>query len=330
MTMRRVVTTFFIAALLAACSRQEIKPDPLPEPVTPPPVVKQEKPKPKPKKKRVKKARPAPPPLLILVSEAIPAYQQVADELSQRFPKRSTVVLLSGKSVERKQLTALLKKPAYQQFVAIGLAAAKEARLVAGKEDEVVFCQVFNYQDHKLVGPRYKGVGVLPGTATMFARWREISPGLKSVGVISGPGLKAEVETAATEAAKHGITLQHRVVNTDKEMLFAYKQMAPSVQGLWLLPDNRVLSGRTIKELMSFSVRNSKQVAVFSEAILRLGGLLSVTTRPEEIAAKVAQRLSQARKAKGVPGPALLLLEDGDIRVNAIVAKRYTQDYSKK
>ena len=268
--------------------------------------------------------------MLFLVSEAIPAYQQVADELAKRFPKRSTVVHLSTRRAERKELISLLKKPSYQQFVAIGLGAAKEARLVAGKEDEVVFCQVFNYQDHQLVGPRYKGVGALPGTAAMFARWRELSPTLKSVGVVSGPGLEAEIADATSQAAKHGIVLRHEVVNTDKEMLFAYKQMAPSVQGLWLLPDNRVLSGRTIKELMSFSVRNAKQVAVFSDSLLRLGGLLSVTTRTEEIATKVTERLRKASQGKGIPGPVLLLLEDGDIQVNTIAAKRYNSKYSKK
>ncbi len=317
-----------IVALAAACSRQEVKPQPQPEPVTPPPVVKQEKPKLE--KKRVKKAPPAPPPLLILVSEAIPAYQQVAEALVSHFPKRSTVVQLSTDSAERQQLVALLKKSEYQQFVAIGLAAAKEAKQVAGSEDEVVFCQVFNYQDHHLVGPRYKGVGALPGTAAMFARWREVSPTLQSVAVITGPGLESELQLARAMALQHGITLQHRVVNTDKEMLFEYKQMASLVQGLWLLPDNRVLSGRTIKELMSFSVRNSKQVAVFNESILRLGGLLSVTSRPEEIASRVAQRLHEAQREEGIPGPALRLLEDGDIQINAIVAKRYNAHYSEK
>ncbi len=317
-----------IAALVAACSRQEVKPEPQPEQVTPPPVVKQEKPRPE--KKRVKKAPPAPPPLLILVSEAIPAYQQVAEALVGHFPKRSTVVQLSSQIAQRQQLTALLKKPEYQQFVAIGLAAAKEAKQLAGSEDEVVFCQVFNYQDHQLVGPRYKGVGSLPGTAAMFARWHEISPALQSVAVITGPGLEQELEEASARALEHGISLQRRVVHSDKEMLFEYKQLAPSVQGLWLLPDNRVLSGRTIKELMSFSVRNSKQVAVFNESILRLGGLLSVTSRPEEIASRVAQRLREAQQQEGIPGPALRLLEDGDIQINSIVARRYNEQYSEK
>lgn len=316
MLLRWFIPAFMVFSLVTACTREEVRPAPVA-----PPVVK--KVQPRPPAKKISKPQPRPlPPVVILVSETIPAYQRVADELARLLPRRSTVRYLSPEAESRKQLT-LLKSAEYQQFVAIGLSAAKEAKALAGREDEFIFCQVFNYQDYDLVGPRAKGVAALPGTRAMFATWSEMSPALKSVGVITGPGLEPVIAAASSEAARYGIQLQHRVVKTDKETLFEYKKMAPLIQGLWLLPDNRVLSGRIIKEMMSFSVRNGKQVAVFSDDILRLGGLLSVTTRAEEIAAKVAQRLQEAYKGKGVPGPDLLLLEEGNIQVNAIAARRY-------
>ena len=327
MNFRHLAPPVIACFLLIACSRTEVKPAP-PPPVKAAPVVKQEKPKPRPVK-AVKKPRPKPP-VVVLLSESIPAYQQVANELEKRLTERSTVINLDTSSMGRKRLIKQLNRKDYQQFVAIGLEAAKLAKMLAGKEDELIFCQVFNYQKYNMVGPRAKGVSALPGTAEMFARWSEMSPSLKRVGVITGPGLETVFASASKEAAKHGIELQHRVVATDKELLFEYKQLAPALQGLWMLPDNRVLSGRTIKEVMSFSVRNGKQVAVFSDAILRLGGVLSITTRPEEIAAKVEQRLQAAYKGKGVPGPELLLLEQGDIKVNSVAAKRYNLKYMEK
>jgi hypothetical protein len=321
MFLRWTVPAIMVFTLVTACSRPEVKPEPVA-----PPVVKQEPVKPGPSPKKVHTPPPLPP-VVILVSEPIPAYQQVAEELEKLLPRRSTIVYLSPEAKARTQLSPHLKNPEYQQFVAIGLSAATEAKALTGSEDELIFCQVFNYQEYDLVGPRAKGVGSLPGTAAMFSTWSKMSPALKSVGVVTGPGLEEVIAAASSEASSYGIQLHHRVVNTDKEMLFEYKQMAPLLQGLWLLPDNRVLSGRIIKEVMSFSVRNSKQVAVFNDDILRLGGLLSVTTRPEEIAAKVVQRLQEASKGKGVPGPDLLLLQEGDIQVNAIVAKRYNVNH---
>jgi hypothetical protein len=316
MFLHRLIAALIAFSLITACSKEEVRPESAALPVL-------KKVQPTPPAKKISKPAPRPlPPVAILVSEPIPAYQQVADELARLLPGRSTVLYINPGTGSRKQLT-LLKSTEYQQFVAIGLSAAREAKALAGREDELIFCQVFNYQDYDLVGPRAKGVAALPGTRGMFATWSEMSPALKSVGVITGPGLESVIAAASSEAAIHGIQLYHRVVKTDKETLFEYKRMAHLIQGLWLLPDNRVLSGRIIKEVMSFSVRNSKQVAVFSDDILRLGGLLSVTTRAEEIAAKVAQRLQEANKGKGVPGPDLLLLEEGNIQVNAIAARRY-------
>lgn len=305
--------------LLVGCNREPLKPEPAVAP-----VVRQAPPQ-KPPPKRVSSLRPLPP-VVILVSESIPAYQQVAAQLQRLLPGRTTVFYPSDESPASVQQRAALRRPEYQQFVAIGLGAAREARALAGGEDELIFCQVLNYQEYDLIGPRAKGVGALPGVGAMFATWGEMSPAVKEVGVITGSGLESVVEAASREAATHGITLRHRVVSNDKELLFGYKQMAASVQGLWLLPDNRVLSGRIIKEVMAFSVRNSKQVAVFSDDLLALGGLLSITSRNEEIAAKVVQRLQEAYRGKGVPGPDLLLLEEGDIKINAIVAKRYTSN----
>jgi len=282
------------------------------------PVVQHKEP---PKKVVVLRARP---PVVILISEEIPAYRQVADGVANGVGKRATVVAVGADEVARKKLIALLRKPEYQQFVAIGLDAAKVAKEMASDEDEVIFCQIFNYKDHNLLGPRAKGVAALPSSAELFAAWVRIAPNLKVVGVITGPGIEEVIAEAEVQAKRHGITLRHKVVNSDKELLFEYKQMAPTLQGLWLLPDNRVLSGRSIRELMTFSVRNSKQVAVFSDSLLRLGGLLSVTSSEDEIVAKVLRRLDEAYRANGVPGPDLMMLDQARLEINTIAAKRYS------
>ena len=304
----KIITAAAVIFMVTACAQKPVE---LPPPEKP--VVKEVK---KPAKKVRKR-----PPVVILISEDIPAYQQVASKVKQRLPKRSTTVLLGAGN--NAALINQLKSPAYQQFVAVGLRAAKLAKKIAGREDETVFCQVFNYHEYNIVGPLFKGVAALPGTAELFSRWRKLSPGLQSAAVFTGPGLEKIVKAASKEAKKQGIQLTHKVVGSDKELLFEYKQLAPGLQGIWLLPDNRVLSGHTIKELMSFSVRNTKQVVVFNENLLRLGGLLSISSNNTEIAQKVVKRLDEAFKVRGFPGPELELLEGGDIQVNAVVARRY-------
>lgn len=322
MSIQRLIPPLLCALLLNGCAGQQKKPE-VQVKVSPEPVVQTEPEEQVVTVTREVKKVPPRPQVVVMVSEAIPAYEEVADELVKRLPGTTTVVELAREGKEREQQRKLMRHNAYQQFVAIGLEAAREAGKVAGREDEVVFCQVFDYTRHGIAGPMSKGVGALPGSKELFQRWSAMSPGLKRVAVLTGKGLDAVINEAKRQAKEQGIELMHRVVNTDKELLFEYKTLAPSVQGLWLLPDNRVLSGRTIRELMSFSVRNTKQVVVFSDEILRLGAVMSLSSSSEEIAVKVKQRLDEAYRVKGFPGPELLLLEQGEIKVNRIAAKRY-------
>ncbi len=311
-----VIVTIFASG----CSQQVV----VPEQETPPPVTELEKPvQPVKKEKRPAPPPPPPPQIIILVSEAIPAYERVAQELEKRLPEGAKTAYLNRYRKVGKEITEQLARPDYQQIVAIGLYAATEARRVAGDEDDVIFCQVFNYRDHQLIGVHSKGVGAIAGTKSMFANWSRLSPTLNNIGIVTGSGMEAVVTKAASEASTYGIRLQHKVVANDKELLFEFKRMAPHIQGIWLLPDNRVLSRQAIKELLSFSVRSGKQVAVFNDELLRIGGLMSVTPRVEEIADRVVERLQAAHNTEGVPGPQLLLLEDGDIRINRAAARRY-------
>ncbi|MDH5784180.1 MAG: hypothetical protein OEZ16_01060 [Chromatiales bacterium] len=314
---RLIPLLFVFLFLIQACGTA---PKPRIEPEIPKEVEKEE-----PQEITIKKT--ARPPVIILLSEMIPAYQQVADELVRILPDNTIVVLLASEAAERETQRKLMRQEGYQQFVAIGLEAAQIAKSVAGAEDEVVFCQVFNHRLHNIAGPMSKGVGALPGGSELFKQWRSMSPGLKRVLVMTGSDLDEVISLATEQAKEQGIELVHRVVENDKVLLFTYKEMASAVDGIWLLPDNRILSGRTIRDVLAFSVRNGKQVAAFSDEIFRLGALLSVKSKSTEIAGKVVHRLDEAYQAKGFPGPELVLLEHASIKVNDVAAKRYNIKY---
>jgi hypothetical protein len=106
------------------------------------------------------------------------------------------------------------------------------------------------------------------------------------------------------------------------EYRYAFKQMAPKVQGYWLLPDNRVLSSDTLRDVMSFSMRNGKQVAVFSEDLLDLGGLFSIASDHQDIAQAVLHRLEQAQNSEEMPGSDIVYLDQAVLRINTVMARR--------
>lgn len=290
----RAISLLFVGLLVAGCTLTD---DP---PVTP---------------KRVSKAAVVPRPhIVILVSQPIPPYTEVARRLKQRLGKRATVYNLQQ---EKDGSYHAGDEPL--QLVTIGLDAT---RITEHLHHQQIFCQVFNYNGSGLSGPHSKGVSMIPGFSKTFAAWKAISPGLSEVAVISGPGQLALLQPAIEAAEGQGIKLHHLEVSNDKEYLYVFKQEAANVQGYWLIPDNRVLSIETLRELMNFSVRNGKQVVVFNEDLLSLGGLFSVSSDYDDIVEKVLLRLKQAEGHDEIPGPELLPLDEAVLSINEVMAQR--------
>ncbi|MHB8622650.1 MAG: ABC transporter substrate-binding protein [Sulfuricaulis sp.] len=211
--------------------------------------------------------------------------------------------------------------------VAIGLPAAQVARSLTGKK--VIFCQVFNYEDPNLVTPWMKGVSATAPAHELFRTWKQLFPGLKKVGVITGKNLTGLMKEARAAARQSRITLVHVEVRSDKQTLYSYKRLAPAIQGLWLVPDNRVLSIDVIRDMMAHSVREGKQVAVFGNKLLDLGGIISAETSYADIAEHVLTRVAQSEHSVDVPGAPVIPLTRAIIRINSVMAMRLNLKISK-
>lgn len=258
--------------------------------------------------------------VVILVSEDTPAYSAVAKALARQLGQRGSIRYLNGSKTENARMLAAYKNDEHKQFVSIGLNASVAAKTLTKRQ--VVFCQVFNYQDYDLLAARHKGVSMIPSMSRIFGAWRALAPDTTDIGVISGPGFDDMMQLATAAAKNYGIALHYEIVNSDKEYQYAYKQMADKVQGYWLLPDNRVLSENVLRDVMTFSVRNSKQVAVFSEELLGLGGLFSATSDHQNIAQQVLERLDQAQDKDSIPGPDIVYPDKSVLSINPVMAQR--------
>jgi len=81
-------------------------------------------------------------------------------------------------------------------------------------------------------------------------------------------------------------------------MLRAYKQMAPKVQGFWAVADNRILSRESVRDLLSFSAKQGKQVLVFTPELLGSGALLSAASDPADVAGRVLSIIGSTNRAE--------------------------------
>ena len=282
----RCLATAVLVSLLSACA--------LPRAPVPTPEVPQ-----------------AHPELLILESSPAPVYAHVTAELKRTWPGKTQVETLDD--ADPTVLTRVREARA-PLVAAIGLPAALVARRLSNKQ--VVFCQVFNYRGHRLLSARMKGVEALPPPEQHFDAWRSVSPKLERVAMVTGPGLEKLLASARDAGAKHGITVSHWTVNSDLEALYAFKRLGPDIQGLWLVPDNRILSAKLLREVLTLADRQGIQVLVSNPQFLRLGAWLSAEADPVDVARQVSLRLHAASAhGSAVPGPAMVPLTKAKIQV---------------
>ena len=268
------------------------------------------------------KPEPAPPPnrVAILLSDDIPAYTATANELRKRIAGgQHTTYSLHGQAANAEQVMSDINSSSANRLVAIGTLAARTAR---GATDlPMVFCQVFNHAEHDLVSAKSRGVSLVPPFSMQLEVWKAISPDLGRVGVITGPGHENLVARATLSAEEQKVELISRVVNSDKEALYVFKRMVPQIDGLWLLPDNRILSPRVIGEIMAYSEKHGKQVLAFSPSLLGMGALLSVTAQDGDVADQVMALLEDADDRRGMTGAAMTELTEMVIEINPQAAE---------
>ncbi len=257
--------------------------------------------------------------IAVLVSQDSPAFTRVANIIRRRHGGGVRVYSLAGGG--RELVRKAIARSSSPFVVAVGLPAANMARGLRGKR--VIFCQVFNYESHDLVTPWMKGVSAIPSVHKQFRAWKALDPSLTHIGVITGADMHGLLRQARAAAKSNGLVLVHRQVASDKDLLYTYKRLSPEIQGLWLLPDNRILSMQAIRDLLTYSAKHGKQVLVFNPKLMRLGGLMSAESQEAEIAAKALRRLEQAAaSSNNVPGSAVWPLNRATIMVNPVMMKR--------
>ncbi|MGI9219430.1 MAG: ABC transporter substrate-binding protein [Woeseiaceae bacterium] len=259
------------------------------------------------------------PKVAIVLSLDIPDFNRIADALGVRLGEGNySVHHLNGKPENGRNVQAEILAEESNQLVAVGLLAAKFGRTQQIRP--MVFSQVYDYQKHNLVSLNSRGVAFLPPFDLQFESWRQLSPDLVRVGVVTGPNQEELLEQIRQAAAKKNIEVLSRTVESDKEALLEFRRLAPRIQGLLILPDNRVLSPGSLRETMAIAAKRRTQVAVYSPGLLDFGALLSFSGTPEDVAKNIDAGLRQYSSNGEIPGPELRSLTAIDVRVNPVVA----------
>jgi len=275
-----------VAMLFAGCGTlQQPLPPPVDEPieiiVEEPPVVEAQ-PLPEPEVPEPPLPLPS---VSIILTNSQPAYADVARQLTQHFDNYEIYDLSKD---DRPPVTILrvINDSNPGAVIAIGLRAARSS--VAMSDHPVVFSQVFNYEHHELLQKNSRGVAALPPVDAQIAAWKEVDPSVKRIGLIIGEGHEELVAAAEIGAQRHDIDLVVQIARSDQETLYFFRRMIRDVDGLWLLPDNRILSSRVLQQMLTEAKQRRFPVSVPSESMLSLGAMISMTTQASDIAETIA------------------------------------------
>ena len=72
-----------------------------------------------------------------------------------------------------------------------------------------------------------------------------------------------------------------------------FRRMAHDIDGFWLFPDNRILSTRSLQQILESAKRGQVAVAVPYESMLTMGATISLETQADDIAATIAKIIRQ-------------------------------------
>ena len=256
--------------------------------------------------------------IAIILSGMAPAFVEVEREIKKIYKERTETYELSNVSIANRSILNKIQSSDVTAVVAVGFDAAKLAQKLTNKK--VIFCQVFNYEEAGLISNSMRGVAAIPPVKQLFHVWKLMYPDLKQIGVITGKNLRGLITEARNAAKDENLELIHIEVRSDKETLYAFKRITPKIQGLWLVPDNRVLSRDVIRDMMNYSAKEGKQVAVFNYELLGLGGLLSAESYYADIAEQVVTRVKQVHTSPDIP---IAPLTKTKIKFNSVMAKRF-------
>ncbi len=296
------------------------EPAPQPEPIPPPPPVVERVPAPPPPEPEIVVPVVFEPLVAVVVSSNQPAYTNVADEL-ENVLENYTIYNLADDTESVRGVYQRIAAEEATAVVAIGLRAAQTAKSFT--EVPIVFCQVFNIDDHDLVSDQSKGVSSLPPLDLQLAAWKAIDPTLNSVGAILGSGHEALIEEAQDAANALGVDSQFQSAGSDKETMYVFNRMAQDIDGFLLFPDNRVLSRAVLTDMLNVAVRRGVQVAVFNESLLSMGATVSASPVESDIALTIVRVLDRFENDDAASLPDVSPLSEMRFRTNPTMARKH-------
>ncbi|MBI4376550.1 MAG: hypothetical protein HY549_08880 [Elusimicrobia bacterium] len=259
-----------------------------------------------------------------LLSEPNLILDQIAQGFKATFPGPVESFTLNPQSEEA--FWQRVKQSYPKLIVALGPAAAAQAKERFAPEIPVLFAGVVGAQLSKLEGERVEGIPMTLPVKEQWASAQKALPDLKRMGVLYSPQDSREKFSEARDAARAlSIELVAAPCATPEALSEALSRIEGRVDALWIPLDPVVANKLAFKGLVSFSLKNRLPLIVPSISLLRGGGLLSLSMSYQEIGKQLG--LQAQAILSGGSARVRLSASDADVAVNMNTAKALGRDF---
>jgi hypothetical protein len=263
---------------------------------------------------------PRPHEVVVLFRTDAPAQAEIATVLETLLPDQRYRVVQVPLDPAAPDALADMRVSHGAVAVAIGREAVEAARTHL-PATALVFCQVFNYQN-LLGAERTWGVQSVPPLGLQLATWKALDNSLHRIGLIVSEGHAELVDEATQAATVAAAEVSAAVSSSDRETLYLFKRLAPELDGLWLLPDNSILSPSVLQEVLTYALTHRISVLVLNDALLDWGALLSASSTAADVAFTVRGVIERVVSGRTELLPAMTPLSEVEFQVNRSVADR--------
>lgn len=125
---------------------------------------------------------------------------------------------------------------------------------------------------------------------TQLQLLHRVHPTLKRVGVLYQEKVSAEAITQARRISTGlGLSLVTRAVTDAREVRGTLTELAPSIDGLWLLQDSQLISVDMVNFLLVFTLEHKLPLFGFLESFTKVGALAAISPDYKQIGQRAAR-----------------------------------------
>ena len=228
----------------------------------------------------------------------IPAYQV----LTKAFREQLNAAVEVFELRELGHMALVSKLRAYQPKLV--LLIGQSAYDLVRKEDRVGTV-LHVLVSHNLNPAHHPVQSMVPPISAVVSGFQAARPKIRKLAVLHGPGQGEAIREARRAAARLGIELKGLQASSSGRALTLLRRLPPSVEGLWLIPDTRVLSPRVFHYALHLQQQRRTPLMGATRHHAKQGALFALDHDPQALghcaAAMAKHLLEQPRAIKPSP-----------------------------